>query len=824
MAKKRKFQTARDTESSKSAVTSLKEGSSTRADVKELLVNDDEDEDIFQTEYAPSASEDEGESDDERKHQKLLEAIGALDGKKKRKLAERSEASSQVSEFALSSEGAGEKIELSDLLHTICSSTPSLSSVKNQLKVLQGKEKTLDLPLSRQETEKIQRTVAYEKTSKEVDRWSHVVIQNRKAEKLVFPLNEEPVTVKPVEQILTNWKPKSPLEEEIFNLLHKNKQPITNPLLNPFEKDSLYAMSLEEMKIRRAELQKARALQSYYETKAKRQKKIKSKKYHKVKKKAKQKEVLKDFEEMRKTNPDAALEELKKLEFSRMKERMSLKHQNSGKWAKSKAIMAKYDEEARKEMQEQLEMNKQLTQKLEVVSESEEEDNAEDVEVLPDFVNDAQVNVDPANPWMLGKLSSDLTDSAPKENESSNIQESPAAPAEESEAEEDEEDIILREFEEKRSLRRDANIIVVADADENQDGSHQMQGKYYEEDEEKRASEFNSLFKRLIENQSTTLKEVKTNSVFKSQKTEDIQSLQEETEEAPFLNESTTRARTMEDIEVLVREEVVETTFPVASASPLVVDVEAEQNKMDKTDGTKKQIIDPKNVLNMQSKVIHMPTAPLAIEDEEGEDQQKMIIKEAFASDDVIGDFLKDKKKQITADKPKDVNLVLPGWGEWGGVGLKPSAKKRRRFKIKVPPGPPRKDKALPNVIISEKRNPSLAAHQVADLPYPFENPSQFERTIRCPIGSAWNTQRSFQKLTAPKVTTKMGAIIDPISEDALDKNDENATKNPVADIKTADKRHKTANNQKKKYQKNKGQKHECKKKKKKATQSKSNV
>lgn len=69
--------------------------------------------------------------------------------------------------------------------------------------------------------------------------------------------------------------------------------------------------------------------------------------YHKVQKKAKRKEFLKQFDEMMKTDPAAALEELKKMELSRMEERMSLKHQNSGKWAKTKAIMAKYDESVR---------------------------------------------------------------------------------------------------------------------------------------------------------------------------------------------------------------------------------------------------------------------------------------------------------------------------------------------------------------------------------------------------------------------------------------------------------------------------------------------
>lgn len=40
--------------------------------------------------------------------------------------------------------------------------------------------------------------------------------------------------------------------------------------------------------------------------------------YHKIQKKARRKEFLKQFEEMVKTNPQAALEELKKLEMSRM--------------------------------------------------------------------------------------------------------------------------------------------------------------------------------------------------------------------------------------------------------------------------------------------------------------------------------------------------------------------------------------------------------------------------------------------------------------------------------------------------------------------------
>ena len=59
---------------------------------------------------------------------------------------------------------------------------------------------------------------------------------------------------------------------------------------------------------------------------------------------------------------------------------MSLKHQNSGKWAKSKAIMAKYDLESHQAIQEQLARNKEPTHKVQAASESEEEEEGQEEE------------------------------------------------------------------------------------------------------------------------------------------------------------------------------------------------------------------------------------------------------------------------------------------------------------------------------------------------------------------------------------------------------------------------------------------------------------
>ncbi|KAL7838043.1 hypothetical protein AOLI_G00264470 [Acnodon oligacanthus] len=744
--------------------------------------DNDEEELSPDDEHIISASEEEEGSDDERKHAKLLEAISSLGKRRRIKQTERSEASVQVSEFSVNTDGAGEKVNLSDLLGTMDKTPGAPNKTKQQLKNLQNRKETLELPLSKQQTEKIQREVAYDKSSKEVSRWETVITQNQKAEQLVFPLRQDPTGPKRMEQVVAGWKAKTPLEKEIFSLLHSNNQPVHDPVLTPAEEASIKAMSLEEAKMRRAELQKARALQSYYEAKARREKKIKSKKYHKVQNKGKKKEFLKQFDEMMKADPAGALEELKKMELSRMEERMSLKHQNSGKWAKSKAIMAKYDDSARKAMQEQLEMNKQLTQKL-VVPSDDDEKSVEEADALPDFVNDPEPILDSINPWMRGMLTKELSEpevtavatetTIETKDEVQNGQQEEQG--EDEEEEENEEEKLLREFERKRKLWQDEDDDLVPVPQEEKQVIHvdvaeaeqvarkeevagedmieisDDEDKEEEEEEEVVVSEFNSLFNRLMKSGSAPPVPEQTGA-----------------EGAELLDEGLVRVRNMDDLEALQQDVVMETTQPApASATPAPsMETTSEPPKKKK----KKKGIDPNEVLTKEAKVIKMPLAPTVVDEEEEEvhAEQTAIIKEAFAGDDVISDFLKDKRKQEKAGQAKVVDLTLPGWGEWGGVGLKPSKHKRRKFRLKVPAPPPRKDQNLPAVIISEKRNSSVASHQVSQLPFLFQNSTQFESCIRFPVGQTWNTQTAFKKLTAPKVITKMGAIIEPMSKEDL--------------------------------------------------------
>ncbi|XP_077165439.1 U3 small nucleolar RNA-associated protein 14 homolog A [Paroedura picta] len=658
----------------------------------------------------PDLSDAEDEEEDElaaKKHRQLVDALSNLAGGKRQRAAERTEASRYISEFDVGGGGADEKVVLSELLQPVSTSS-ALGSVRKQLNKVQH-TKAVQLPLSKEESERVVREAAYTQTSQALAKWDPVVRQNRSAEQLVFPLQQDCVTVAPIEEVISNWKAQTPLEEEIFRLLHKTQQPVKNPLLTPSEKASLQAMSLEEAQLRRMELQKARALQSYYEAKARRERKIKSKKYHKVLRKGKSHKALQEFEMLQKCNPEAALEQLEKMERARIEERMSLKHQNKGRWAKSTIIMAKYDLEARRAMQEQLARNKELMQKARPALDSEEDDKDPEAEggLVPDVINESRVGTDPDNPWMLGKSSEESKEEpqAPEDDRGSGMEE------------EEEEPTVSGPSGQEAALVL-PNVLPPAPPSP--------------------------------------------------------------VSEAPLLNETLEWLQPFKDMDALEPEEVARGHEPVQSGDPESLrPKEVEQSSQikgglvpaakKKTTGKRQALIDLKAVLAEASTPMQCPLVPKVAQDElELDTDQRQVIHEAFASDNVVADFMKEKRQAEQESKPKVVDLVLPGWGEWGGTGLKPSTKKKRRFLIKPAPGPPRRDQHLPHVILSEKRNISAAAHQVNQLPFPYESSQQFERSIHAPIGSTWNTQRTFQRLITPRVVTLPGHIIPPISaEDA---------------------------------------------------------
>jgi U3 small nucleolar RNA-associated protein 14 len=165
-------------------------------------------------------------------------------------------------------------------------------------------------------------------------------------------------------------------------------------------------------------------------------------------------------------------------------------------------------------------------------------------------------------------------------------------------------------------------------------------------------------------------------------------------------------------------------------------------------------------------------------EDEEESDleereEQRQLIAEAFAEDDIVRDFEEEKKAVIDKEKDKDVDMFLPGWGSWGGKGIKQSKARRSKFIIKAPQKR-RRDDHLGNVIISEKKSAAIAKFMPKHLPFPYKNVEEYEKSLQHPIGNTWNPEQAFRGLIEPRVVTKLGTVIEPMDETSLPKDKQN--------------------------------------------------
>lgn len=141
---------------------------------------------------------------------------------------------------------------------------------------------------------------------------------------------------------------------------------------------------------------------------------------------------------------------------------------------------------------------------------------------------------------------------------------------------------------------------------------------------------------------------------------------------------SLTRRMAKEDFEGELTDDEVEVTHSKAlkKIEPLKL---ASENK-------EKQVmvnVDPKKFFTVEKTLVRSKAPDLVTNDsEEGiveQEDQRMTIAQAFASDDVIEEFRQEKKSTEERDKPKDIDLTLPGWGSWAGAGLVPSKRKKNR-------------------------------------------------------------------------------------------------------------------------------------------------
>lgn len=207
--------------------------------------------------------------------------------------------------------------------------------ISRQLKEAFKNGKVLSKPLEKIFADRIQRTIAYDNTKAKLSRWDAIVTKNQRAEQLEFPLNLDKVNFRkknqPTEDVRFRYKTQMMKEiEEIQSECFPESKEEDEPAIE--------MLTLEEMQQKRKELGKIRAKESQKIAKKRMQGKIKSKKYHKLKKREDLKKKLKEFEDLKTTDPEAALKELEKIERQRVQERANLRHKNTGTWAKNKQV------------------------------------------------------------------------------------------------------------------------------------------------------------------------------------------------------------------------------------------------------------------------------------------------------------------------------------------------------------------------------------------------------------------------------------------------------------------------------------------------------
>nr|XP_034189957.1 U3 small nucleolar RNA-associated protein 14 homolog A [Osmia lignaria] len=825
---------------------------------------------------------DDTEQDVSKFHSKLLDAVSQLDKGQRVKKAERSEPTLEVSEFHLVKSGISDvdTVRVHDLAKVLGKKghhldvTKSLESAKRKIRVLQK-------PLEKPAAERIKRIVGFENAKKELKKWNAIITKNRTAETLHFPLNQPSMKLEPSKEFVKRFRIQSDLEKELA-LLEPQKENIE-------QKEDTLKLTLNEVIMRRKEAARIRAQQSYKEARARRQNKIKSKKFHRVQKKEKIKLQLKEFEQLQKTNPEAALEKLEQLDKTRAEERMSLRHKNTGKWAKSKLIMAKYDKETRQELAQQLSISRELTQKLKKSTDREEDDEEEDESI--NYTAYLRSSNDKENPWINNtKSESEIDQFISSYRKYWDDQKSQFKNQQSDTINKNKIEIENKQTEISSKNLKDSNISNITlhyntvsktespKIQHVQEIPKQKSNNQITPLEHLKASTFqdqNSTcnvesFKKqnhkknekILASNAETIKHSSSNVTIKRKLSNNNKKMDKkanlhasnnitatsawnveflENNHAPNVSNSLTSGHSntekinkmfdvMEDkmndriklklqqvtqkyitakrkskfkniiedekdhfdgleIQAKNRRPIIDSSLieSITNGS-LELDTELQNSKNIKYDNVlsvnksnaSEVEIDPNKYINVKPKQLKtdIPADILegndALDDVEDEEERYNVISEAFADDDVVEEFRKEKEQEIEQSRPKDIDLTLPGWGNWGGKNVKASRRKRKRLIIKVPKDIPRKDENKGDVIIFEEEKSKIKQHLVNELPHPFTTVQDYEASLRMPIGRNFVPENSFQKLIKPPVKTTLGKIIEPMSDDVLIKKQGN--------------------------------------------------
>lgn len=595
--------------------------------------------------------------------------------------------------------------------------------IKKSLKLMNKEEKTttrgtskkLDIPLPRRQQEKLQRSAAYEKTSETLNRWTDTVKHNRRAEHLFFPLaqNKHDAGLDNGELLPLDKKSSgTELEQTIMAIMEESGLGPSKPKENKDasgEDGQQPSISREELKELWNQRRRGRELQSRELARAKRIKKIKSKAYRRVHRKENMRDELAAKEAMIEAGEIDSEEEREFQDRRRAMERMGSKHKES-KWAKmgSKARRAVWDDDFRSGLTEMAQMDAELRRRVEGKTKGSDDEDDEDDDgsvesgdedggrerLLKDLERAAEEDPTPRSGLMKMKFMQRGEEAMKKANDElvNQIRRELASDAEEDDGEEEEEEVDIG--------RRQYGM-----ANPNAPKSSKTGGVRGKEEKSSATNILPSKWNRSqLQGAVSGLPEAET---------EHHSSVSGAAGAWSRAGKKPRKDKRAPDAKV---EEL-----DLSNAAVLAT--KRTKPKQKEADGQA-----PGNFSEDEEEV-HLP---MAIKDQE-------LIKRAFAGEDVVGEFVREKAALVEEDEDKEVDNTLPGWGSWVGEGVSSRDKKRHtgRFITKVEgvKKKDRKDFKLERVIVNEKRVRKVNNHSHSPL------------TLR--FGTSWLTSRALSRTTS---------------------------------------------------------------------------
>ncbi|TFY71054.1 hypothetical protein EVG20_g1958 [Dentipellis fragilis] len=707
--------------------------------------------------------------------------------RKRRVITERTEAG-QEHEFAAQVSGA-DRLNLDDLLDPLTSQSSNMLSLKKSAKALKSSKTgtTLSAPLPLRTQDRLDREAAYEQTKHEVDKWKDTMKRIKEAEHLSFPLQAQPAGKTSNLELAAKFKPTTELESAVDRLLKQAQ--MREQDLAKTEDLKMNHLSVEEVAARRAEVRKVRELMFRAEMKAKRVSKIKSKTYRRIKKKEKERLAAKLDGEVDEDDEETQM----KREQERALERATLRHKNTGKWAKAMKGRGELDVDQRAEITEMLERGERLRRKIrgdkgsDEDEDGSEEDEDEDMEGLRARAFDEMAQ---------------LQDHPTADGEGSGKSKSVFDMKFMRDAEAREQHVVDREADDFMKEMQGLEGAAVEAPDTGNAIVERVGGRvsFRPGDQPELASAPPPLAP-VSDTSSVTLRSTDLpplSATWTAQAASFVSTSPVETSN-PWLARAEPSGSGLKKSEVVVAKE---SKAVDKSKNKLKKRQKDGQEQREKAREDAELEISLDNVLTVNGAASSSagssskPVANAGAESGDDSDansevenqeklaaakgkgkqngkanavqafQQRDLVAEAFAGDNVIQDFQSAKRREIESDAPKEVDMTLAGWGAWGGSGTRKQKSKPHLIKKIAGVDPKsRADYGKVHVIISEKRDKKAAKYMVKDLPYPYTSQAQFERSLDTPIGTEWSTRVAFQRATLPKVTKKMGTVINPLEK-----------------------------------------------------------